>query len=313
MRLSASLLDKKQIGAMIADLILVVYGFNLFLRGSVDVRLAGNSATENVAMFLIVISVVPWYMGYLLHHFEGFHKVVRRIIQWIFGLITLSLIVFLIVGFMPFIEANEAPSGFETFLLSFGMFFLVLGPMMMGGGFADAKSIDSSRDPSQPYMWPVATGVMLIITLAIVYMILFIGLFDPHWEGNANFLVIIGAFLLGPLLSLLTLIPFMIIGKWLTKVDALRLLPKALYIIIPALTFHTLIWWNDIVLFNLSGLWEGSTPSVAQILWSMSLAGIIPFRVIMLFKPPFNWFGLLFGLVAIGFYVVSVLNQYGAI
>lgn len=183
---------------------------------------------------------------------------------------------------------------------------------MVIGGYADGAAIDESRDPQKPYFKPIFTGTMGIITLSIAYLILIVGYFDPKWEGNANFLVIILAFILGPLGAILTVIPFMIIFRQLEKVDVYRIVPHLLYILLPVATFQVLIWWNDIVLLQLSPLWD-DTPSISQIIWSMILAGIIPFRLIMLIKPPFKISGLIFGLIALGVYVLGILRSYGAI
>lgn len=271
-----------------------------------------SSSSEIVIMYLGVICLVPWHMGYMFQYFETYSKIIQRIIKWSFGFITLGLVVFLIVSMMPLMEDKEQLSSSELFLFSFGLFFLVLGPMMIIGGYVDGASIDESRQFGRPYFKPIFTGTMGIITLSIAYLILIVGLFDPAWEGNANFLVILMAFILGPLGAIITVIPFMILFKKIEKFDSYRIVPHTLYLLLPVATFQVLIWWNDIVLFQLSPLWD-NTPSVAQIIWSMTLAGIIPFRLLMLIKPPFKLSGLIFGLIALGIYVVGILKSYGSI
>lgn len=310
---SKGLLKNKHLNTMVVDLSLVISGIiSLLSANGVSFGIETASSTEIMIMYLGVICLVPWHMGYLFQYFESFSSIVQKIIKWSFGLITLSLVVFLIVTMMPLMEDKEELSSGELFLFSFGLFFLVLGPMMVIGGYADGASIDESRDPQKPYFKPIFTGTMGIITLSIAYLILIVGYFDPKWEGNANFLVIILAFILGPLGAILTLIPFMIIFRQLEKVDVYRIVPNLLYILLPVATFQVLIWWNDIVLLQLSPLWD-DTPSISQIIWSMILAGIIPFRLIMLIKPPFKVTGLIFGLIALGVYVLGILKSYGAI
>lgn len=305
-------LENRHLGTMIADLILMITGGVFFLGGN-KVGFQGESPTEIILMFLAVICVVPWYMGYLFQYFQSYSKTFQLIIKWTFGIIILALVIFLVISFMPLIEEKKEPTSAENFIMAFGMFFLVLGPMMIIGGYVDGQSIDSSRDRTKPYLNPAYTVVMGIVTLSILYLILIVGWFDPHWEGNVSFLVILLAFFLGPLAAILTFLPIIIFGKWLAKVDTLRVLPHLVFFALPIITFNVMIWWNDIVLFNLSGLWQNGHPSVGQIIWSMILAGIIPFRIIMLLKPPFKWTGLFFGLIAIGLYIAGVLYQYDAL
>lgn len=298
---------------MIADLVLIISGLIMLVKPAETNGLEVIPPAEMATMFIVIITVVPWHMGYLLQQFQSYSRIIQTITKWVFGIITLALVVFLIINFLPLMEDKDNMSPLENFIFSFGIFFLVLGPMMIMGGYTDGQSIDESKDPSKPYINPILTAVMGIVALSIVYLILIVGFFDPYWEGNVSFLVILLAFILGPLASILTFIPFFIIGKWLEKNDTKRLVPNIINVLLPLITFQTMIWWNDIVLFNLKGFWEGGSPSVAQILWSMTLAGIVPFRLIMLIKPPFKIYGLLFGILALGLYIYGVLHEYGAI
>lgn len=298
---------------MIADLVLIISGLIMLVKPAETNGLEVIPPAEMATMFIVIITVVPWHMGYLLQQFQSYSRIIQTITKWVFGIITLALVVFLIINFLPLMEDKDNMSPLENFIFSFGIFFLVLGPMMIMGGYTDGQSIDESKDPSKPYLNPILTAVMGIVALSIVYLILIVGFFDPYWEGNVSFLVILLAFILGPLASILTFIPFFIIGKWLEKNDIKRLVPNIINVLLPLITFQTMIWWNDIVLFNLKGFWEGGSPSIAQILWSMTLAGIVPFRLIMLIKPPFKIYGLLFGILALGLYIYGVLHEYGAI
>ncbi len=313
MQLSKNLRNNTHLNTMVADLSLVASGIYSILNvPSAPQGLASSSPTEIVLMYLGVICLIPWHMGYLFQYIENFKTTIQKVIKWSFGLITLSLVIFLIVTMMPLMEDKEQLSSGELFVFSFGLFFLVLGPMMIIGGYADGATIDESRDPSKPYFAPVFTGTMGIIILSIAYLILIVGYFDPTWEGDANFLIILMAFLLGPLGALLTAIPFIILFKRLEKLDKHRLIPHILYIALPIVTFQVLIWWNDIVLLQLSPLWDDA-PSISQIIWSMTLAGIIPFRFIMIIKPPLSIPGIFFGIISIGIYLVGILKSYGAL
>ncbi len=306
------LFSKNQPGTIdtwIADAILASFGIFMLLPGN-DVVLTGSDYTLKIIQFLLVISLVPWYMGYLLHHFDNYPRVLRLIFQWIFGLIVLALIVFLIVSMFPMFSADAEPEGLELFLVSFGMFFTVLGPLMLLGGYSDAKALDNSRDLTKPIEWPIVTFTILIITLAIFFMIIIVGIFDPKWTGEGSFWIIVLAFLGGPLVAILSIMPFAFLGKYLEKHDTYRVLPRSIAIILPALTFCSLVWWNDLVIYNMSPLFEGGKPTSAQLIWSLILAGIIPFRVVMLFKPPLNWFHLAVGIIALAIYFMGLTDQY---
>ena len=298
---------------MIVDLVLLFAGVWFFVREGTGSGLQEESPNIIIWMFTVVISIVPWYMGYLLRQFDSYRKWVQSIIKWFFGTTIIALMILMVMSFFPLIESKEAPSNAESFLIAFGMFFMVLGPLMLTGGYVDGKSIDESRKSDSPYLKLTATIILGMLTAAVVYMILIIGWFDPGWTGKIGFFPVLTAFLGGTLLGAITLAPFIYIGRWLARIDRSRIIPKLLYISLPFLVFNTLIWWNDIVLFNLSPLWENNHPSIANILWSMILAGIIPFRLIMLLKPPIHWTNGLFAVLSVGVYVCGVLHQYGAL
>ena len=283
----------------------------LLVKGHHPVSLEDQHIT--IVQFIAITCLVPWYMGYLIHHFESYPRTIRLFFQWAFGLIILSLIAFLVVNMMPLFSEDKEPTGIELFLLSFGMFFMVLGPLMILGGLNDAEALDNAHDLSKPIVWPIVTFSMIIVTLAIFYMILIMGLFDPTWSGNGSAWMVIVAFLGGPLLSILTVVPFALTGKIIEKYDKYRVILKLIAVAIPAMTFYSLVWWNDIVLYDMSSQWADGKPTVLQIILSMFLAGIIPFRIAILFKPPFKWLNLMTGIIAIGIYIVGVIYEYGAI
>lgn len=296
-------------GSWLADIVILIYGIVLFFIGKQESSISGYSNEGVALLFIVVISLVPWYSGYLLHHFDQYKKWLRRIIQWIFGAVILSLIIFLVLTLMPVFDEQGDPTPFQVFIAAFGMFFMVLGPMMMIGGYADAQFLDDKHSDG-PIKWPMVTFTMLILVLAILFMILIIGLFDPTWKGNAGFGVVMLGFFGGPLAAILVVIPFGLAGSYLEKVDKHRILPKILAYLIPLLVFNSLIWWNDIVLKEMSPLWEGQKPSVPTIVWSMTLAGIIPFRLLLSIKPPFLWIRMISGVIALAVYVLGVISYY---
>lgn len=306
---SNSKLDRNASSSWIADIVLLIYGIILFFIGRQESSISGLSNEGTSLLFIAVISLIPWYSGYLLHHFDQYKKWLRQIIQWVFGAIILSLVVFLVITLLPVIDDQKEPTPFQVFIAAFGMFFMVLGPMMMIGGYADALFLDDNHNDG-PVKWPIVTFVMLLITLSILFMIIIIGLFDPTWKGDAGFGVVMLGFFGGPIAAMIVFAPFMLLGNWLEKKDHYRIVPKSLAYLIPLLVFNSLIWWNDIVLKEMSPLWEGHRPDISTIIWSMTLAGIIPFRLLILIKPPFRWIRLLSGTAAIAVYVLGIVSYY---
>lgn len=299
------------LGGWIADFLLLSFGTIMLVSGHRQISLEDQHIT--IVQFIAVTCLVPWYMGYLLHHFDSYPRSVRLFFQWAFGIIIVALIAFLMVNLMPLFNEDKEPTGIELFLVSFGMFFIVLGPLMILGGVSDAQGLDEAHDLSKPIVWPIVTFTMIILTLAVFYMILIMGFFDPTWSGNGSFWMIIVAFLGGPLLSIISVLPFALLGNLIEKYDQYRIVLRIIAFAIPAMTFYSLIWWNNIVLFDMSSTWIEGKPSPQQVIFSMVLSGIIPFRVIMLFKPPFKWLSLVVGLICIGIYVAGVMHEYQAI
>lgn len=299
------------LGGWVADFFLLSFGTAMLISGHQKITIEDQHIT--IVQFLAVTCLVPWYMGYLLHHFDSYSRFVRLFFQWAFAIIIVALIAFLVVNLIPLFNEDKDPTGIELFLVSFGMFFMVLGPLMILGGVSDAQGLDEAHDLSKPIVWPIVTFTMIILTLAVFYMILIMGFFDPTWSGNGSFWMVIVAFLGGPLLSIVTILPFALLGKVIEKYDHYRILLRVIAFIIPAMTFYSLLWWNDIVLFDMSSTWNDGKPSPQQVIFSMVLSGIIPFRIIMLFKPPFKWLSLAVGLVCIAVYVAGVMHEYGAI
>lgn len=292
-------------GSFIADLTLLVSGL-ILISGNKLPEFGLPTAERNSILFLIIISIVPWYMGYLLHYFQGYPKTIRLIFQWVYALIILALLVFFVINFMSITDIEKNPNQFQSFLIGFGMFFLVLGPMMLIGGIADAAKVDSAYDKNSPYVWPEVTFGLILLTFAIFFMILIIGQFDPEFSGNSSFWVVLLAFLGGPLLAVIGAIPFIYIGLWLQRIDVHRILPKIIAILIPLITFTTLIYWNDIVVENMRKIWDLEEMNAMQLFWTLFISGVLPFRIIMLFKPPFSWLYLFAGVTSMALFFYGI-------
>lgn len=301
-------LDQIDFASLPVDLILFSYGIYQLFAGSDVFTLPVYSTNEVAIMLIASLTVLPWYIGYLLLHFENYPNTIKRLIQWLFGLGMLSLIVFLFVTFIPEVEFMDEQAGFTAFLGAFGMFFTVLGPLMIIAGYADASFLDDNEDLSKPINWPMVTWSMFMIIGAVSLLILTVGLFQPEQGSWAAIGVILLGFFGGPLVSVLI---FGGIGYFFTQIakgDKNRLLIKGIRFILPLLVINCLIWWNDITLAKIHE-WNNFEPlSIMGIIWSMILCGILPYRIIMLLKPPVNWYYFISGIIALSIYIIG-LNQ----
>ena len=293
-------------GAFVADLLLILFGIL-----NVAVNKEENSAKELdsegiVLHFLIILTVVPWYGGYLLHHFDSYSKAIRRTLQWILGFVVLSLVVFLVILFFPIMENADNLNSTQSFLVAFGMFFLVLGPLMLIGGYADHRFLDED-EIKDSIPWPQVTLVMMIIILSILFMILIIGIFDPGWTGEGSFLIVMAGFLGGPLLAVICAVPFVFVGQWIERKDKMRLTFQLLRWLVPLIVFNSLIWWNDIVLNHLASSDSYTKNDLSMVLFSVLIGGILPFRILMTLKPPLRKISIIGGVFSISIYMWSIL------
>lgn len=300
-------------GEVIADVVAVLFALYYFFTSQDLSPTPSMSHEDNALYFIIILTAIPWYGGYLLFQFDSFNKYLRRVLQWIMAIIILALIVFFILILMPMFENNPNPSAYQVFLISFGMFFLVLGPMMLLGGYNDQEFLNQQASYDKPIIWPSITMVLFILIIAILFMILIIGHFDPTWEGNAGFGVVMLGYLGGPVIAVILCVPIIYLGKWIEKADKHRIVIKSLQYFFPLVVFSSLYWWNDIVINHIIYNWGVSKPSAALILWSMVLGGIIPFRLLLLTKPPLRVISLFFGFLSSGIYILGVLKSYGAL
>lgn len=293
----------------IADILILLFALYTFFSGNGKQTSILINPKDPSEQFLIVISVIPWYLGYLLHHFEIFPKILRRLLQWTTALITLAMIVFLIIFLFPLIDQDQNDP-YSIFLISFGSFMMVLGPMMMMSGYLDAPFIDQNSTTSYSKNWPVVTFTMLLITLAILFMILIIGYFDPTWQGNASFGVVMLGYLGGPLLAILVAVPFILIATYLEKIDRHKIIPSLFRYGIPAICFFYLLKWNDLILskFIVDFGFGHFKPSYAFL--TLIISGIIPFRILILIKPPFSLLSLIIGITSIGLYYFGIISSF---
>ena len=318
-RVKADALNQKRAGrgAWVADIVLTMSGLSMFIfYGDNEVATDLSSSNMRFFEFLVVISVVPWYMGYLLAHFRGqYNLFVRRFVYWIFGIVTVSLVGFLASTMLPYLEGSQDFSGFEAFMTAFGPFMMVLGPLMLVGGMSDAHLIDNPgfQRAEEREAKPSVTFVMLVIGAAFVFMYLIMMFFDPTLGGDTSSWAVVLAIIGGPLAAILLAVPFIYSGKAIRKFDRYNLMGKITSWLVPLLVFGSLVWWNDIVLYQLSGFWEGGEPTPTTIFWSLMLSGVLPFRLVIVIKPPFRWITLVTGLVSMICYFVGVLYAWNAL
>lgn len=292
------------------DLALFAYGLYLLFTDNSAFEITTYQGNESSVMLIIILTVVPWYTGYLIFHFEKYPAFIRGIAKWLFGAGILSLIIFLIITFVGELAQVENPSGVTYFLSVFGMFFTVLGPMMIIAGYVDNKFLDESDDPSKDIQWPMVTWVMFMVILAIVFLILTVGIFNPDPDGWGALGVVFLGFIGGTILAMAVVGGIGYVLKEFGEQDKKRYMIKAFKFLFPLIVINCLIWWNDIALGKILE-WNDYAPlSTSNIIWSMTLCGILPFRILMLLKPPVDWHNVIAGIVALSIYVIGLSNSF---
>jgi hypothetical protein len=181
---------------------------------------------------------------------------------------------------------------------------------MFIGGYSDSRFIDDPIEPYKPIPWPIVTLTMFIIIASIFFMILIIGLFDPTWTGNASFFVVLLGFLGGPTVAILLSIPFVYLGKVIEDKDRSRIILRSARFIIPVFFFLILLRWNELVLSKAVLDWGGGQTSSSIVFTTLLLSGVIPFRILMLLKPPISYIQLLIGICSLLVYMASLAFAY---
>jgi len=252
-----------------------------------------------------------------------------RPIAVIYVLFSLYMLFMLFVSLPPLFNAE----GFLTYV--FGIMVLVLGAFtglaawameddpFFREGRAARKSRgvgdDTRRSPVKrfiDYLGNTADGISyakhpVLIALPLVaflFTIVFVVMMFHRAKGFTGLLVFAGAIVAGIAVLYVTGIMCLLVMTGYRHVR--EKLPGAYFLITnvahPAVTAFLLLVWNSIYMD--AAFRESGTRGVAYVLFILTVTGIIPVRVFMALEPPVRPVNLFLGLVALAYFVYSVVR-----
>jgi hypothetical protein len=194
-------------------------------------------------------------------------------------------------------EEQALEHNVNGFMAIFGVFLLVLGPMMCIGG-ASAAAAERERAEGKDAEFDMydatPTGALFMIVLAIAYMIYFIGLFP---EDSGGWVVVV-AYLGGPFAAVITYGLFLGLLYLLNKIGIYKYLTLLAKNTFPFFITTILVFWSGVALQFMKQ--DFATPychlSWGAIIFSVCVSGLIPFRIISMLNPPLKITNIIIGI-----------------
>jgi hypothetical protein len=297
---------------LFADILLVVFAFlisdELFSGTGIFLQLEN---WQVAAMYGVVVLMLPWYLGFVYVRNSAFYgKKTMRVFLWTFILMTLMILVALI---RLVISTDWAPTGGAEdeaeFTGAFSVFLLVLGPMMcFGGANAAYQSFSSEGDDAKKFRPDrfATSGALLVIVLAVAFMIYFIG------ESGDSAWAVIGAFIGGPLAAVIVYGLFLGLLSMLDNWGLYRRLSVLAQNLFPFLVTAVLVFWAGVAIhFMRSDFQAPQGLSTAEMLFSITVSGLVPFRIVMLFNAPLRIVNIVIGLISLAFFMGQMYGLVG--
>lgn len=297
---------------LFADLLLIVFSFfvshELFSASGVFQSL---QSWQISAMYCIVVLTLPWYLGYIyVRNAAHYAKGVMKIFLWTFILMVLMILIYLIrLVVNGNLEESVDLSGPDEFTAAFSMFLLVLGPMMCMGGAASAKNSFSPEGSKSGKFDPnnmMATGALFMIVGAIAFMIYFTGLFPPDSGGW----VAVVAYLGGPFASVIVFGIFLGFLHLLDRIGIYKYFAIIAQNSFPFFITAVLVFWSGIAIHFMKTDFtnpEGGL-SMAGMLFSVCVSGLIPFRIIMMFNAPLRIVNIVIGIFTLTYFLWQMMG-----
>jgi hypothetical protein len=223
---------------------------------------------------------------------------------WLFIIMTLMILIYMMRLMYGMGDVDEFKNDETGFFAVFATFLLVLGPMMCIGGAATAYSeFSKQKDGVTKFdMERNSTVVaLLILVLAIGFMIYFIGLMPQEYSGLA---AVIGMFA-GPLAAVIVLA--LIVGFF----NLLSMLGIYKYLVLfakntfPLFIVSILVFWSGVSLHFMRSDFAGSGGHLSwgAIWFSIIISGLLPFRIITMFNPPWRISHIIIGILSTGYFI----------
>ncbi len=287
------------------DILFVIFSFSISTEFFSEGGLFDSLKTWQIlAMYCAVVLTLPYYLGYLyIHNSAYFSKTVMKIQLWVFILITFVVLVDLVRLTFNLEDIEEPKHDVSGFFAVFSMFLLVLGPMMcIAGGIRGYREFSKIKEDEYKFNSDnfASTGAFFIIILAIAFMIYFIGLFPDDKGGLA---AVVGMFA-GPFAAVIV---FGIIMGFFTLLDKIGLYKPIVKLssgLFPLFIISVLVFWSGVNLHFIHNDFanaSGKIPAGSMII-AVLLSGLIPFRIITLFNPPWRISQIIIGILSMGYF-----------
>lgn len=295
--------------SLLIDAILITFSFivsdQFFAPGGM---FDGFKTWQILALYCAVLVMLPYFLGYIyVRNSAYFSKPAMRLQQWIFIIITLMVIVNLIRLVLNIEDVENLKNDENAFFAVFGMFMIVLGPMMsMVGVFQAEEEFSRGEESIEEFNANhfAGKGAMFILILAIGFMVYFIGFFDKE---NSGWGAVLSMFL-GPLAAVIVMGIFMAILTFLSKIGIYKYLVVFTKNLSPFMIIIILVFWSGVTMHFMYRDFSnanGQVPKTAVLL-SVILSGLVPFRLIMMFSPPWRLSNILIGIAAMTWFFYSI-------
>jgi hypothetical protein len=291
------------------DIILIAFSFivsdQFFAPGG---AFDGLKTWQILALYCAVLVMLPYFLGYIyVRNSAYFSKDIMKVQRGVFIIITFMVIVNLIRLVLNIEDFEDLKNDENSFFALFGMFMIVLGPMMciVGAMQAEAEFTKSKEDIEKFNSEDVAEkGAMFVLIMAIGFMIYFIGFFSKEDSGWG----VIVCMLLGPLAAVIVYGIFLAILTLLSWMGFYKYLVIFSRNLSPFVIITILVFWSGVTLHFMHRDFasaDGKVPLVA-VLFSVILSGLIPFRLIMMFNPPWRLSNILIGTASLIWFFYSI-------
>lgn len=290
---------------LIYDLVLYAYA-EFFLYKFVT---GGKWLVEILSMKTLLLGgvfidfFIIWYLGIILREYLGYYK--KPIVIVMYGIAALWIVCALHIGI--------AKNVFDIFgkpdIIVMSVFAYLMVTVGIGGGIVFAGT-EVERGRGKPVAAVRARALKILLpfgmwamNIYIVYCLL---------DALRMKYILIGI----PLWALFTFLEFYlfwIVEKRLKKGASVHREPSRtdtifIKFLFPVIAVTLLCLWDEIFLWGsiTRALKNGETLSMAGTLAYLTLAGIVPMRIILIFQPPLNLVNLAIGAGSMGYFLYSV-------
>lgn len=315
---------KIDIPLLITDLLLIIFSASVsrYLFNDMDI-IHHWPSWQLQALYAITMFIVPWYMGYQYGIISGYYKQAITIILLpilVLTILAMDIYMFrILLSVMGAMDKDKA--SFITGIVS--IFIMIIGPVMGIAGYSESKKVlnenDASKGASSYTSWrddllmissikdlPVA-ALCIVIMMSVALM---------TWLGSYvvvkdHFILVLLVFIGSVVVACGIFLYFNWLRFRLRKTTFFNPVINLCAKFIPLIIVALLAVWVGIELsFIRDDLGQSGKISAITLLWILLVTGILPYRVIMLFNPPFKWINFFTGLIALTYFIIKMIQLY---